>query len=124
MKKIISLTFIFTFLAVSTIHAQTPKRAATSAILYKITGKDLKKPSYLFGTIHLLCEKDMFSSEKLRSLIDQTGQVMFETDFLDPAALQRAAAASKLPDGKTMKDYLTTEEYAKIDEYFKAYMGI
>jgi len=124
MKKIISLVFIFTFLAASSIHAQTPKRPATSAILYKITGKNLKKPSYLFGTIHLICEKDMFSSEKLKSLIDQTGQVMFETDFLDPAALQRAAAASKLLDGKTMKDYLTAAEYAKIDEYFKTYMGI
>ena len=124
MKKNISLVFILTFLAASNFHAQTPKRVATSAILYKITGKNLKKPSYLFGTIHLICEKDMFSSEKLKSLIDQTGQIMLETDFLDPAALQKAALASKLLDGKTMKDYLTAEEYAKIDEYFKTYMGI
>lgn len=124
MKKIISLACIFTLLTAFNIHAQTAKRAATSGILYKITGKNLKKPSYLFGTIHLICEKDMFSSEKLKSLLDQTGQIIFETDFLDPAALQRAAAASKLPDGKTMKDYLTAEEYAKIDEYFKAYMGV
>ncbi len=124
MKKIFLLIIILTFLGASNIKAQTPKPVATSAILYKITGKNLKKPSYLFGTIHLICEKDMFSSEKLKSLIDQTGQIMLETDFLDPAAMQRAAVASKLPDGKTMKDYLTAEEYAKIDEYFKTYMGI
>ena len=84
MKKILSLLFIVIFLAVSNLHAQTPKRAATSAILYKITGKNLKKPSYLFGTIHLICEKDMFSSEKLKSLIDQTGQIMLETEFSTP----------------------------------------
>ena len=124
MKKILLLLFIFTFLGASNIQAQTPKPVVTSAILYKITGKNLKKPSYLFGTIHLICEKDMFSAEKLKSLIDQTGQIMLETDFLDPAALQKAAVASKLLGGKTMKDYLTKEEYAKIDEYFKAYMGI
>ena len=124
MKKIISLLFIFTFLVVSNIQAQTSKQVTTSAILYKITGKNLKKPSYLFGTIHLICEKDMFSSHKLKNLIDQTGQIMLETDFLDPAALQKAALASKLLGGKTMKDYLTPEEYAKIDEYFKTYMGI
>ena len=124
MKKILLLLVIFTFLGASNIQAQTPKPVGTSALLYKITSKNLKKPSYLFGTIHLICEKDMFSSEKLKSLIDQTGQVMFETDFLDPAALQRAAVASKLSAGKTMKDYLTAEEYAKIDEYFKSYMGI
>jgi uncharacterized protein YbaP (TraB family) len=124
MKKIVSLIIIFTFLAASSIRAQTPKPVATSAILYKITGKNLKKPSYLFGTIHLICEKDMFSSDKLKGLIDQTGQIMLETDFLDSAALQKAAIASKLLGGKTMKDYLTKEEYVKIDEYFKTYMGI
>lgn len=44
--------------------------------------------------------------------------------IFDPAALQKAAVGSKLGGGKTMKDYLTPEEYAKIDEYFKTYMGI
>ena len=124
MKKILSLLFIFTVFAVSNIHAQAVKTAPASALLYKITGKGLKKASYLFGTIHLICEKNMFSPEKLKSIVDETEQVMLETDFLDPVAMKRAQASAVLADSKTMKDYLTPEEYARVDEYFKNYLGI
>ena len=123
MKKILSLLFIFSFLVVSNIQAQSAKTVPSSALLYKITGKGLKKPSYLFGTIHLICEKNMFSPEKLKNITDQAEQILLETDFLDPAALKRAQSAAIMADGKTMKDYLTQEEYAKVDELFKTYMG-
>ena len=124
MKKILSLAVLCLFIVVPNAYSQSPQTAPTSAILYKISGKDLTKPSYLFGTIHLICEKDMFPAEKLKHMIDQTGAVMLETDFLDPVALQKAVTASKLTGGKTMRDLMTAEEYAKVDDYFKTYMGI
>lgn len=124
MKKIFLLIVIFVFVTVSNAEAQKVKPAPASAVLYKITGKSLTKPSYLFGTIHLICEKDMFPAQKLKSFIDQTEQIMLETDFLDPVAMQRAAHVAKLADGKTMKDYLKPEEYARADAFFKEYMGI
>ncbi len=124
MKKLLTLLFVSSFLAAASIQAQSPKPAPASGVLYKITGKNLKKPSYLFGTIHLICEKDMFSKEKLNALIDETGQIMLETDFLDSAAMAKAAAASKMPDGKTVKELMSPEEYARIDDYFKTYLGI
>ena len=124
MKKLLSLAVLSLFIVVPNAYSQSRQSAPTSAILYKISGKGLVKPSYLFGTIHLICEKDMFPAEKLKHLIDQTGELMVETDFLDPVALQKAAAASKLTGGKTMKDLLTAEDYTRVDNYFKTYMGI
>ena len=124
MKKLLSLAVLSLFIVVPNAYSQSRQSAPTSAILYKISGKGLVKPSYLFGTIHLICERDMFPAEKLKHLIDQTGELMVETDFLDPVALQKAAAASKLTGGKTMKDLLTAEDYTRVDNYFKTYMGI
>ena len=46
------------------------KTAENSALLYRITGKDLKKPSYLFGTIHIICQPDMLSMDKLNSYLE------------------------------------------------------
>jgi uncharacterized protein YbaP (TraB family) len=127
MKKkllLLSALSVALLLTVSNVHAQTKTTAGNSALLYKITGKNLKKPSYLFGTIHLICEKDMFPAEKLKGYINQTEQLMLELDLDDPVVMQTATKGFMLADGKTMKDYLKPEEYAKIDEVFKNYLGV
>ncbi len=105
-------------------NAQTAKPAATSALLYKIEGKSLKKPSYLFGTIHLICEKDMFRAETMKTYLDQTSQLMLEMDLDDPVAMKKVTDGSVLKDGKTVKDLLKPEEYSKLDSVFKSYLGI
>ena len=59
---LLSVLFIALFAGVSEITAQTSKKQTdNSGVLFKITGKNLKKPSYLLGTFHLICEKDLFS---------------------------------------------------------------
>ncbi|CAN5369769.1 TraB/GumN family protein [soil metagenome] len=95
-----------------------------SALLYRITGKKLTKPSYIFGTIHLICPKDMFPADELKGYVNQTGQLLLEIDLDDPVTMQKAAKGSILPDGKTVKNLLKPEEYKKIDEMFKSYLGI
>lgn len=127
MKKKLSLLpvlFAALFLIVSSVQAQKPKRAAKSALLYEISGKNLKKPSYLFGTIHLICQKDMFPAEKLKSYVNRTEQMMLELDLDDASVIQKAMKGLMMADGKTTKDYLKPAEYAKIDEVFKNYLGV
>ena len=125
-KKLSLLSFLIVALLLTTLSvpAQTAKTNSDSALLYEISGKNLRKPSYLFGTIHLICEKDMFPAEKLKSYISQTEQMMLELDMDDPAEMQKAAKFALMADGKTMKDYLKPEEYAKVDELFKNYLGV
>jgi hypothetical protein len=127
MKKISSLLLLLIvalFLNSAVISGQTKTVSENSGLLYEISGKNLKKPSYLFGTIHLICQKDMFSQEKLKTYLDQTQQLMLEFDMDDPAAMQQAAKLAIMPGGKSVKDFVKPEEYAKIDELFKNYVGI
>lgn len=127
MKKIfVLLSALFVALAanVSNVQAQAKTTADDSALLYEITGKNVKKPSYLFGTIHLICEKDMFPAEKLKSYINQTEQLMLEIDMDNQTEILKAAQFALLANGKTVKDYVKPDEYTKIDELFKSYVGI
>lgn len=125
MKKKLSLLFALLGLTVSSVQAQQPaKIAQQSALLYKISGKDLKKPSYLFGTIHIICEKDMFPADSLKTYLNQTGQTMLEMNMTDPAVLKKVLEASVIKDGKTVKELLKPDEYAKLDEVYKSYLGI
>lgn len=127
MKKFILTAlamFVVVFSSALGASAQTKKVEETTGLLYKISGKDLKKPSYLFGTIHIVCPNDMFSMEKLSGYLDQTDQLVMELDMDNPAEIQAMTAGMVMRDGKTLKDFLTAEEYTKVDETFKNYMGV
>lgn len=126
-KKLLSLFTLIAalFAGISETNAQSAKtQTADSGILYKITGKNLKKPSYLLGTFHLICQKDLFPQATIKSYVDQTEKLMLEIDLSDPSVLEKTAKGAMLADGKTAKDFLKAEDYAKVDALFKDYMGV
>ncbi len=126
-KKLLSLFAVIAalFVVMSETKAQTSKtQIADSGILYKITGKNLKKPSYLLGTFHLICEKDLFPRETIKSYVDQTEKLMLEIDLSDPSVTQKTIQKLTLADGKTAKDFMKAEDYAKVDALFKDYVGV
>lgn len=127
MKKILIIGLIilslFSSLAKSIFGQEKPHKDG-DALLYKISGKDLKKPSYLYGTIHRICQSDMFGMEKLTGYVDESHRVLLEFDLDDPAALAEMAVALNMADGKTINDLLTQEQFKKLDDTFKKYLGV
>ncbi len=142
MKRTLLFTpiiFLTVFLAFLNVPAQVKKpveppvtsapngrtaQTVQNGMLYKISGKGLKKPSYIFGTIHIICPKDMFSMEKLAGFIDQTGQLVMELDMDDPVEMRLLRRGIVIPGGKALTEFLTPEEYAKVDELFKNTFGL
>jgi hypothetical protein len=123
--KFLFLLAAFSFAATS-LFAQTapPKPAADNALLFEISGNGLKKPSYIFGTFHILCPADVMPMEKFTPYIDKVDQLVMEIDMDDPAEMQSIVAATRLSDGKSWKASLTPEQYAKVDAMFKEYVGV
>ena len=93
-------------------------------LLYEITGKDLKKPSYIFGTIHVICPTDMFPMDKIGGYLDQTEQLVMELDMDDAAEMQMMTTGMIIPGGKTLKELLTPEVFAKVDTMFTEKLGM
>lgn len=105
--------------------AQTPApKPSESALLYEISGRNLEKPSYLFGTIHLICQKDMFPAEKLAGYLGRANQLMLEFDMDDPALVRQMLQMATMKDGQSVKDLMKPEDYAKLDEVYKKYLGV
>jgi uncharacterized protein YbaP (TraB family) len=100
----------------------TPVNA--NGLLYKISGKGLAKPSYLFGTIHIICPNDVFGMDKLSAYFDQTERLYLELDMDNPEVMGKLVNSMNMPEGKTLKDYLTEEKYAKVDEMFRNILGV
>lgn len=92
-----------------------------NALLWKIEGKDIKEPSYLFGTIHIIESSDFFYPDGTLSAIDQTDKMVFEIDMTEMNDMSNAMGLMKsamMKDGKSLKDLLSDEDYTKVEAHF------
>ncbi|MEO6540566.1 MAG: TraB/GumN family protein [Ferruginibacter sp.] len=90
-----------------------------NTLLWEITGPGLSKPSYLFGTFHLLCKDDIQFSVNLKQAIGNSREIYLELDMDDPATLLGGIMLMNMKDGKKLKDLYTEEEYKRVSTFFK-----
>lgn len=96
--------------------------SASAQLLYKISGKDLKSPSYIVGTYHLAPVSFVNNIDGIQDALSNTEQVCGEPDISDmkkPENMQKMATAMLLPDGKTLKSILTQDEYTRLNKLLK-----
>lgn len=115
--------------------AQAPKTAATpknkntakavnkitaspKTLLWEISGNGMAKPSYLFGTMHILCEADAKLSENLKKIIQSSDFICFELDMDNLDETMGFMKYAKMKDNQKLQDLLSKEEYARIEKYF------
>ncbi len=97
---------------------QIPTNNDDNTLLWEISGNHLSKPSYLFGTFHLMCKEDIHFSKWLKNAISNAQEVFFEMDLDDPANTLGAIFVMNMKDGKTLKDLYTEVEYVRLKTYF------
>lgn len=87
------------------------------SVAWKISGKGLKKPSYLYGTIHMIPKNDFELPGAIREALDQVKRVTFEIDMKEMTNLRSQLSLmtkSFMSGGKTLKDLLSPEDYALV----------
>ncbi|WP_426326631.1 TraB/GumN family protein [Pedobacter sp. R-06] len=98
-----------------TISAQTKK--AGNSLLWEISGNGLKKPSYLFGTHHLVPAKfaDTMKvlQEKLKSADAVVGEIVMDS------TIQKKMAPFLMMKDNTLDSLLTKAEFKEVEDYFK-----
>ncbi|GAA4029586.1 hypothetical protein GCM10022409_12270 [Hymenobacter glaciei] len=92
--------------------------AATKSLLWEISGNALAKPSYVFGTIHLLCADDLKVSEAVNKAVGNSQQVALELDMDSPTMAEEMRSRLTLPAGQTVQGCMTKEEYAAVNDYY------
>jgi uncharacterized protein YbaP (TraB family) len=89
-----------------------------NTLLWRISGKNLQKPSYLFGTIHLLCGNDVKLSDSLQTAIRTTDKVYLELDMDNLMELMSVVTKMKMNGDTTLEDLLSPDEYKKVKTFF------
>ena len=106
--------------------ATTTFISANAQLLYRITSDSQKKPSYIVGTFHLEDGSYLDKIPGANAALDEVDQVYGEVDIksmTNPDTLAATQVMTMLPDGKTIKDILTAEQFEKLDKYVTSIIG-
>jgi uncharacterized protein YbaP (TraB family) len=118
MKKILLLSLV---LFSCLVNAQIPTE---NALLWEIKAPGASKPSYLFGTIHLICPADFALSDSLKSAVSKTEQVALEIDMDDPAMMATMMKTMNMKEGNTLTKLISESEYTKLAKFYKDSVGV
>ncbi len=121
-------TFFTTLLVLIgfTVQAQTKETPAVSktekALLWEITGKGLSKPSYLYGTIHIIPKADFFLTDATKKALGESQKVMFEINMKDmqnPMMLFSIMSKAMMPKGQKLRDLISADDYEVVKKRFE-----
>lgn len=114
--RIITL-FILGVLLYQPVFSQAPKE---KALLWKISGNNLEKPSYLYGTIHIICADKFQMSDAMLKAVESTDKIALEIDMDDPELPVKMQQASINPDMKNIKEEIEADKIELVDNFLQA----
>lgn len=103
------MLIIITLLFSTATFAQSNK----NSLLWKIEGKDLTQPSYLFGTIHMICEDQFVMPQKVERAIKQTEQSYLEINLDAPDFAQQSQKF--MMSDQLLSEQLSAKDYQILD---------
>jgi uncharacterized protein len=132
-KKIAYAIAALTLLFLGACKTKAPHQTATTptgtpektdnvkSLLWEISGKDLKKPSYLYGTIHIIPKQDFFMTDATLKAFETSQKVTFEINMKEmnnPMALMGIMGKAMMPNGKKLKDLIKEDDYKLVQRKF------
>ena len=116
MKKNLLTTLYMTVLSLCALGQTNADSDKT--LLWKISGNGLARPSYLYGTIHMLCKDDAGLSDSLRRIIARADEVYLEADLDNMMEMMSLMKKMKMQGDTTLQDLLSVAEYDRVKKYF------
>lgn len=90
-------------------------------LLYKISGNGLKSPSYIYGTIHVICDAKL--DENTTKALDATQQLYLEIDMDDPMLMTAMMSGMLMQNNQKMSSLASAEDFAIVDDYLSKNVG-
>ena len=88
------------------------------SLLWEVTGKDLSKPVYIYGTMHLLCASDAALSDNMQKIVQHADEIYFEIDMDDIGELLSGLKEGAMKNDTSLADLYSSDEYERIKTFF------
>lgn len=99
----------------------TQQNTVENSILWEVSGNGLAKPSYLFGTFHLMGNLYADSLTNVMDKLSQSEMVVGEM-IIDSAMVMKMTPAMQL-NGTTLTKLLTPEDFTRASDWVKELSG-
>lgn len=120
-KVFIAVTAIFLLLSCSS----GASNKTESSLLWKISGNGLQKPSYIFGTHHLVPISFLDSIPGIEAAFEETEQTVGELDMSNMSEMQmKIMGEGMLPPDIAYATLLSPEDTAVLDSMLRAVVGV
>lgn len=93
-------------------------------LLWEIRGQGLVQPSYVYGTMHLMCRGDWQWNENLKAAITRSKEVYFEMDLDDASNTLGTMFFINMTGNKKLRDVLPETDYQKVTSFFKDSLNV
>lgn len=117
----LKLLFAASLLCLTQVSIAQKSQNLENSILWKVEHSSLEKPSYLFGTLHMMCEEDFIIPEKVLNSLDEVEELVLEINLFDPEEMQ--AMQKEMSRSTPISEDLSQEEFAKLDTFIQKIMG-
>jgi uncharacterized protein len=87
-------------------------------LLWKVTGNELENPSYIFGTLHIICPEEFTVFPGTVEMLDQSEQLVLELDLSDPSLLLGIQMGMFMKDNTELGNIVTEEEMELLSSFF------
>lgn len=112
------IILLFTMMAISYI---AKAQDLENTLLWKVSGKNIETPSYLYGTMHVVCEVNF--DEDVNKALEETTQMYLELDMDEPNFQMEMMKLMMMKDGITLKSLLSEEDQKALNVFLKENLG-
>ena len=113
-------SLLLLFSAVPKFASAQPEEAS---LLWKIERDDVK-PSYVFGTFHILPQSAFVLHDKVKDAFAESDLLVLELDIDSPSLQTDIMQHAGMDNGETLDKLLPNSAYAKINEQLQEVLGV
>jgi uncharacterized protein len=98
-----------------------PTTTIENALLWEISGNKITKPSYLFGTIHIIGKEDYFLPIRTNTALSAAQKVVFEINMEDMSDMGKQMgllSKAMMRNDTTLQQLLSKEDYSAVNQHF------
>lgn len=115
---------LFFFSLLSFLSCRSQNNNVKSSLLWEVSGNGLSKPSYLFGTMHLVCDSDIVITPPLQRAFDATQQLYLELDMDEAGTMLQSMMGMMMKNGESLDKLLPASQYDSVAQKFTSITGI
>ena len=122
--RFITLSLIISFLSFSAFAQNLIKSESRAGLLWEISGKGLKEPSFIFGTYHLVGKSFLDTLPQVINQLKKAKTLVGELIMEDEASMAQKLMPLMLLKETTLDKILSTREFAEVDSFFTMKTGM